>query len=124
MIPVIDEPEVKRCAEQIHTAFTKDRVYRDSDMSEKKLAKMLGVPYRHISRLLNHYLKVSFTVFLNYHRVEEAKKILSDQERKNDTIFSIAVECGYKSESSFYANFKQLTGETPKKYQTRLLSGM
>ncbi|UXX81034.1 helix-turn-helix transcriptional regulator [Reichenbachiella carrageenanivorans] len=116
VIKVIDEKEVKQCGERMNVLFLEE-VYTDSELSEQSLAKKIGLPKRHISRLLNFYLKTNFNEVVNFHRVNHAKKMLKDQNYEEETMFAIAMACGFKSESAFYANFKQFTGQTPKKFK-------
>jgi AraC-like DNA-binding protein len=57
---------------------------------------------------------------VNAFRIEEAKRLLHQEEFKNQTIASIAFEVGFNSISSFNTAFKKATGETPMAYRQRL----
>ena len=91
----------------------------DSELDEGKLAKQLGVKSYLLSQFLNQRLGKSFTEFINEKRIEEAKRLLEKAENRDTTIFAIGVDSGFRSESSFYFNFKKYTGMTPKQYKNQ-----
>ena len=93
----------------------------DTELNESKLAERLGIKSYLLSKFLNERLGKSFNEFINEKRIEEAKRLLEIKENKNLIMFEIAVDSGFKSESSFYSNFKKHTGMTPKEYQKSFL---
>lgn len=97
-----------------------EKIYLNPDINEKFLATAVGIQPYLLSKLLNDHVGESFNEFLNRNRIEEAKRMLLDSKTKKYTIFAIALECGYNSESVFYTNFKKYTGMTPKKYQDEI----
>ncbi len=117
VVSTIDEIEVRQCAEAVVNLFDKEKVYLDSSLEEKGLAKRIGCHPRHITRFLNFYLQTNFSEFVNYNRVKEAKMMLLDPENDNIAMPEVAKASGFKSESAFYANFKHFTGLTPKSYK-------
>lgn len=104
-------------------AIEKDRLYLDTELNESRLAEKLAIPSYILSKLLNEHLGKSFNEFINEKRIAEAKRLLADQKSHHITIFAVAVDCGFKSESGFYVNFKKLTGMTPGQYRKRCTSG-
>ena len=50
-------------------------------------------------------------------RVEAAKKLLVAEP--NSSVLSISLETGFKSQSSFYAAFKDITGKSPGAFRTK-----
>ena len=97
----------------------KEGRHLDPDLNEREMAKDMDVPLHYLSNLLNEHVNESFTEFINRHRIEEAKLKLADRSTDNLTIFAIALDCGYNSESTFYTNFKKYTGTTPNLYKRR-----
>lgn len=95
------------------------KVHLNPDLNERELARLMGVPLHYLSNLLNEHVKESFTEFVNRNRIEDAKLKLLDDSLSNLTIFAIALDCGYNSESTFYTNFKKFTGVTPKSYKNK-----
>lgn len=69
-----------------------------------------------VSNLVTKHYKRDANDIINYLRVEEVKKQLKNPVNKNFTVCSIAFNCGFSAESSFYRIFKKETGLTPTQY--------
>mgnify|MGYP000397716372 CR=1 FL=1 len=100
---------------QLEEHLENTQVYRNPQLTITALAKELGWPKARLSHLLNSYLGLSFTSYINQFRIVEAKLLLQNQQLL--TIEAIGYEVGFGSRSSFFATFKQQTGLTPKKFQ-------
>jgi AraC-like DNA-binding protein len=101
----------------LHRLMDEQRLFTQPDLNEKNLADALHLHPYQLSLLLNDHVGKSFSEYLNERRIDEAKRRLLDPCTANDTIFAIAIDCGYNTESVFYTNFKKLTGTTPRKFQ-------
>ena len=75
------------------------------------------MPARDLSQALNGVLGVSFSDFVNGYRVDEAKRLLRDPARQDDTILAVLYDAGFNSKSAFNRVFKLRTGETPSSYR-------
>jgi len=95
----------------------KEKPYTDGNLTLQKLAKKLAVPPSHLSQIINEHLNQNFFDFVNYHRIEEAKKMLVDPARKHRSILSISEEVGFNSKSAFNAAFKKHTDTTPSEFR-------
>ncbi len=96
-----------------------EKKHLDPDLNERALAAMMNVPLHFLSSLLNEHVEESFTEFINRNRIEDAKQKLLDNTSSNLTIFAIALDCGYNSESTFYTNFKKYSGMTPNSFKKK-----
>lgn len=103
--------------ERLKCLIEQDKIYLTPELNEKMLADAVGIQPYLLSKLLNEHVGETFNEFLNRNRIEEAKRMLVSPKTMRYTIFAIALECGYNSESVFYTNFKKYTGLTPKKYK-------
>jgi AraC-like DNA-binding protein len=54
---------------------------------------------------------------MNRHRIEEAKKRLSDPAFANKNILEIMLETGFYSKSTFNTAFRKFTGSSPSDYR-------
>ena len=72
---------------------------------------------QNISQTFNEHLKTNFYNYVNGFRLSLAKKKLLDSEFSKLNIIGIAMDCGFKSKSTFYKLFKQKTGKTPSEYR-------
>lgn len=111
----LDPAEAKLLLDQLEEYLIDKQVYRNSNLTIGALAKQLKWPKAKLSQILNNHLGLSFTVYINQFRIQDAKQMLQDQELL--TIEAIGYEVGFGSRSSFFATFKQQTGLSPKKFQ-------
>ncbi len=115
-------PEEKKYLKDLKELIDLKKIHLDSELDEKKLAETLGIHSYILSRILNDNLGKSFSEFINEKRIDEAKRLLSSKEHDDLTIFAVAVDSGFRSESVFYVNFKKVTGYTPKQYKKMIFS--
>ncbi|CAL2101608.1 AraC family transcriptional regulator [Tenacibaculum sp. 190130A14a] len=111
----IEEDEVSILKRKLDTLMKEEEVYKKSDVKLSMISKKIGVSSHKLSQFLNDNLGKSFATFLNEYRIEEAKRLL--KENDNITLESIGFEAGFSSKSNFYATFKKLVGQTPAQYQ-------
>jgi len=95
-----------------------ERIYRHDNISIGTLATKLGIPEYKLRRLINQRLGYrNFNVFLNNHRIEEAKAALADPTQAEVPVLTIAMDAGFQSLGPFNRAFKQTTGVTPTEYR-------
>jgi AraC-like DNA-binding protein len=95
-----------------------ERIYRRENLTIGMLATKLGVPEYRLRRLINQKLGYrNFNVFLNNHRIEEAKAALADPAQAEVPVITIAMDAGFQSLGPFNRAFKAMTGVTPSEYR-------
>ena len=95
-----------------------ERIYRHEGITIGTLATKLGVPEYRLRRLINQQLGYrNFNVFLNNHRIEEAKAALADPSQAEVPVITIAMDAGFQSLGPFNRAFKATTGVTPTEYR-------
>lgn len=95
-----------------------ERIYRHDNITIGTLATKLGIPEYKLRRLINQRLGYrNFNVFLNNHRIEEAKAALSDPSQAEVPVITIAMDAGFQSLGPFNRAFKATTGVTPTEYR-------
>ncbi len=104
---------------QISKLIIGDKLYLESDVSLSSISKLIGKSSQKTSEVINQCANQNFNDFINYHRIEDAKKLLLDENRKNFTISSIAFDTGFSSLSSFNSAFKKFEGTTPSSYKKK-----
>ncbi|MEM7369063.1 MAG: helix-turn-helix domain-containing protein [Bacteroidota bacterium] len=100
-------------AEELQKRILDKHLHRNPDMNLGLISKEVSLPKVTVSELINHHFGKSFRVYVNDLRVEEAKEMLHDPAYAHLSILGIALEVGFKSESTFYTSFKRNTGTTP-----------
>lgn len=95
-----------------------ERIYRQENITIGVLAGRLKIPEYRLRRLINQRLGYrNFNVFLNNHRIEEAKAALADPTQAEVPVITIAMDAGFQSLGPFNRAFKALTGVTPTEYR-------
>jgi AraC-like DNA-binding protein len=95
-----------------------ERVYRHDNVTIGTLATRLAIPEYRLRRLINQRLGYrNFNVFLNEHRIAEAKAALADPSQAEVPVITIAMDAGFQSLGPFNRAFKAITGVTPTEYR-------
>ena len=97
--------------------FKNEKIYKESDINLEMIAEKLNTSRHNASQVINEHFKVSFHELVNKFRIEEAKKILTDDQQKNLNIIDVAYEVGYNNKVTFNKAFKKDTLLTPSQFQ-------
>lgn len=98
-------------------AMEAEKLFANNDLKLSDLAEKLAISPHHLSQIINERRGQNFFDFLNQYRIAEAKRYLSDPDKQNYTILSIALEVGFKNKASFNTAFKKHTGMTPSQFR-------
>lgn len=115
----LDPKRAEMIYRQLVDLMTDQMLFTDPDLTLAALAKTLDVHPNHLSQVINSYTGRNFYDFVNFHRVEEFKKLAPLPGNRNYTLLSLAFECGFNSKTSFNRNFKKATGLSPTEYLDR-----
>jgi AraC-like DNA-binding protein len=108
----------QRLVDALMRLMANERIYRHDNVSIGSLATKLGIPEYRLRRLINQRLGYrNFNVFLNNHRIEEAKAALADPTQAEVPVITIAMDAGFQSLGPFNRAFKATTGVTPTEYR-------
>lgn len=105
--------------ENILELFENDAVYKILDLKITDLSEMLHTNRTYISKHINTEFSCTFNDFVNRYRIEEAKKLLTDDLSKNYSLNYISEKSGFGSMGSFMRVFRDVVGITPGKYRER-----
>lgn len=94
--------------------------YLDPELTLVDLAKQLSISRNQLSAIINSGIGDNFYSFVNQYRVEEVKKLIQEDSKKQYTIMALASDAGFNSKSSFNNIFKKVTGLTPSEYRDGL----
>lgn len=116
--PVIEEAADQKLIDALMRLMADERVYRQENITIGALAGRLKIPEYRLRRLINQRLGYrNFNVFLNNHRIEEAKAALADPAQAEVPVITIAMDAGFQSLGPFNRAFKAVTGVTPTEYR-------
>jgi len=91
--------------------------YLDSLVNLNDLAEKTSIPPHHLSQVINTCFNQNFFDFVNFYRINESKKLLSEKESLKKTVLEILYETGFNSKSVFNNAFKRHTGMTPTQFR-------
>jgi AraC-like DNA-binding protein len=93
-----------------------DKVFLNPTLNAKALAKKLSISQANLSIVVNQSFNKNFRDLINHYRLEEFKTKLNKLDHSHFSILSLALDCGFNSEASFYRIFKKQTGMSPKEF--------
>ncbi len=111
----------KEYLKKIEEYFFLRKPFLEETISLSEISSKIGIPTHHFSMTINIEKNQNFHNFINYYRIEEAKKILENKKYSDTTILDIAYKSGFQSKSVFNRVFKQITGKSPKDYRSSFL---
>lgn len=113
----ISEEKSKEYLANIEAAMRDDKLYLQKNLTLKTFSQSININPKYVSQIINQNLQMSFSDYVFKFRFDDVKKRLVDPKNKNLTIFGIAQESGFKSNSRFNYLFKTHSGLTPKEFQ-------
>lgn len=106
-----------REAESLRARIEKEGWHLEPRLSAPELARRIGTNETYLSRTVNQGAGTNFNRFVNEIRIETVKKGLEGGARD---VLALALESGFNSKATFNRVFKDITGETPAGYRSRL----
>ncbi|MEM7284626.1 MAG: helix-turn-helix domain-containing protein, partial [Pseudomonadota bacterium] len=100
---------------QLDELMYQDKLFKQESLNLSTVAEAIELSAHQLSELVNTEYKMSFSRFVREHRVREAEQLLAQEP--NVSILAISMEVGFKSQSNFYAAFKEITGRSPGSYR-------
>ena len=115
MDPVADR--VRRRIERIREHLQANQSFLNPEFSQVFLEKELGISAKLISQTIREGTGMNFSAFINDLRISYVlDKFRTDPQWRSFTVETLASMVGYRSPTSFYSNFKEKTGKTPREY--------
>ncbi len=105
----------EKIMERLAELMEEEKLYRELELRLDDVAGRLLITPHQLSEFVNESLGVSFPLYVNRYRVEEAKELL--REDPDRSTLSIAFEVGFGSKQTFNTSFKQQTGMTPSEWR-------
>lgn len=106
---------------KIEKAMKEDKFFQQPKVTLSSFSQHIDINPKYISQVINHNLKMSFSDYILAYRLEDVKSRLADPDNQHLTIYGIAQESGFGSNSRFNFLFKKHTGLTPKAFQEQYL---
>lgn len=102
--------------QKLERLMIEGKAYLNQDLSLPSLAADVGISSHQLSELINTRLGMGFSRYVRERRVEAAKALLVTAP--SQSILSVSLDTGFRSQSAFYAAFKEMTGQSPGDYRS------
>jgi AraC-like DNA-binding protein len=117
-VAIVESSADQKLIDALMRLMADERIYRHDNVTIGTLATKLAIPEYRLRRLINQRLGYrNFNVFLNEHRIAEAKAALADPSQAEVPVITIAMDAGFQSLGPFNRAFKATTGVTPTEYR-------
>jgi len=103
--------DVDGTLKKLEKAMSEGKAWQSEDLTLSSLATELGISGHQLSELVNTRLGLGFSRYVRECRVRAAKVILV--AAPSQSILSVSMDTGFRSQSAFYAAFKEITGQSP-----------
>jgi AraC-like DNA-binding protein len=94
-----------------------EKLYLNPNLNLGQLARKAGLAQAVVSQVLNDKLDKSFNAYVNEYRIAQAKDLLAGEPQL--TLEIVAERSGFNSNSTFFAAFKKIAGQTPASFRAR-----
>ncbi|MCC2616551.1 AraC family transcriptional regulator [Aestuariibacter halophilus] len=112
-------PEASAELQRVIAAMENDLLYRQEGLTISILSRTLGIHEYRLRQVINGEMAYrNFNDFLNHYRIKDVALRLREPQHSRTPILTLALDCGYRSLSSFNKAFKQTYGVTPSEYRS------
>jgi len=91
-------------------------LFRDCDLNLDRLARIVGIPARHISTAINRVEGKNVSQYVNDHRIAEACRLLDSTDQP---VTAVMFEAGFQTKSNFNREFRRVTGMSPSDWKAK-----
>ena len=109
----LTEDKLETYADKIVNFLETEKGFCDPDISIRKTSQTLGISEKYISQIVNDKFRMTFKAYVTHLRIAKVKEELLDPSNAKITVGAIGFDAGFKSESTFFHQFKKQTGLTP-----------
>jgi len=104
---------------QIEQAMDNSKLYLDHELTVAKMADLLNLSARQVSRAINEVRGLGFAAFIKQYRLNHAKRLLTDPNYQKAKIATVAAESGFGNVASFNSAFSSQENTTPSEYRDK-----
>src|SRR5690606_26038718 len=101
--------------EEIIHLLEKEKAYQNPNLTINDVTQAINSNQKYVSSAIANYTQMNFNNFVNYFRINEAKKHIISQEYQ--TLNEIMYACGFNSRTPFYNAFNKFTGMSPRQFK-------
>jgi AraC-like DNA-binding protein len=102
---------------KIQNGIDVHRLHLQPNINIEEFSSRINLPVKTVSYAINNELGTRFFEFINYHRIQEAKALLADEDKADLTVLDILMMSGFNNKSSFHRFFKRMVKMSPTEYR-------
>jgi len=110
-----DAGESQNLMTRIAALMESRQLFRTPGLKITDLATELGTNRTYVSNCINRMVGASFSEYVNTYRVRFAQELMR-RNANGQTLSQIGTQAGFSGETSFFRNFKKITGQTPSEW--------
>lgn len=119
-VSLLTETEIKELSHKLKEELKEEEAFLNPNLTLRELAESINTTEKKLSFLLNQEMETNFYEYINKFRVEKFKSEVGKAENENLSILGLAMNCGFKSKSSFYRTFKAEVGTSPSQFLKKM----
>ncbi|WP_074407943.1 MULTISPECIES: helix-turn-helix domain-containing protein [Aquimarina] len=116
----LGKDEINKLQKLMNSFLEDKKGYVQPRLSLPILANQIGTTSNNLSWLLNNVYGKTFYQLINEYRVKDFLQRVDNEDYKELTLISIALEVGFNSKSTFYKAFKEIKKITPSEYISKI----
>lgn len=101
----------------IQEFMEKNKPYLNPGLTLDRFSDQISLSPRQVSAAINRCFKRNFQEYINRYRIEEAKRLLKDENYSELTVVQIGVLSGFNSKATFNRLFKSFVSMSPSAYR-------
>lgn len=113
----LTDNSIQYIARKLDELMTQEKLYTKGDLKLQEVAEALDLGVHALSQAVNVSKGKKFTDYLNELRVEEAIRLMQQEEYQDMKLLAIAIDAGFNNKTSFLNAFRKHTGQTPSEYR-------
>jgi AraC-like DNA-binding protein len=117
----LNDVDIAAKLKHLEKLMSEDKLFQNENLNLALLAEEAGLSSHQLSELINSQFGIGFSRYVREKRVAEAKRLL--REDPGSSVLAISLMTGFRSQSNFYAAFREITGEAPGAFRSYRQSG-
>lgn len=111
----VNAEKIRQISAEIEEVMRREKPFLKPDLRVSDLARLLHTNRDYISKAIRLDKGMSFNEYVNRLRIEHAITLMKNNPQMS--VLDLSVKSGYTSQASFFRNFKQFTGTSPKQFK-------
>lgn len=117
----LPERELRKIADTLERYMDNQKPFTNADLRMSDVATAIGVTPTQLSQVFTLHLQESYYDYVNRHRLQQFKQLITGGAHRQFTIAALSEQCGFKK-TAFFSTFRRLEGMTPTEYIKRVKS--